>query len=79
MNWQLLKNVNPPIGKIIQLYDENSLSVLFARRVGLRGQSLQFSQTYKNGGIGLSPDELDYKSFREAHGSRIYWTLFVKP
>ena len=40
MNWQLLKNVNPPIGKIIQLYDANSQTVLYARRVGLRGHNL---------------------------------------
>lgn len=79
MNWQLLKNVNPPIGTIIQLYDKNSLSVLYARRVGLRGQTLQFSTTYQNGGIGLHPDELDYKSFKEEHGDKIYWSLFVKP
>lgn len=79
MNWQLLKNVNPPIGKIIMLFDANSLSVLYARRVGLRGQNLQFSQTYQNGGIGLHPDELDYKSFKEEHGDKIYWSLFVKP
>lgn len=79
MNWQLLKNVNPPIGKIIMLFDANSLSVLYARRVGLRGQNLQFSQTYQNGGIGIRPDELDYKTFREEHGDKIYWSLFVKP
>ncbi len=79
MNWQLLKNVNPPIGKIIQLYDEKSLSVLYARRIGLRGQNLQFSQTYQNGGIGIHPYELDYKNFREEYGDKIYWSLFVKP
>lgn len=79
MNWQLLKNVNPPIGKIIMLFDENSLSVLYARRVGLRGQSLQYSHTYQNGGIGLRPEELNYKGFKEEHGDKIYWSLFVKP
>lgn len=79
MNWQLLKNVNPPIGTIIQLYDKNSLSVLYARRVGLRGQTLQFSTTYQNGGIGIHPDELDYKQFKEEFGDKIYWSLFVKP
>lgn len=79
MNWQLLKNVNPPIGAIIQLYDLNSLSVLYARRVGLKGQTLQVSLTYKNGGIGIHPDELDYKQFKEEFGDKIYWSLFVKP
>lgn len=79
MNWQLLKNVNPPIGKIIMLFDVNSQSVLYARRVGLRGQDLQFSLTYQNGGIGIHPSELDYKSFREEFGDKIYWSLFVKP
>lgn len=79
MNWQLLKNVNPPIGKIIMLFDENSLSVLYARRIGLQGQSLQFSHTYQNGGIGLHPDELDYKTFKEEHGNKIYRSLFIKP
>ncbi|HIR20921.1 MAG TPA: hypothetical protein IAC89_01675 [Candidatus Aphodousia faecalis] len=79
MNWQLLKNVNPPIGKIIMLFDANSLSVLYARRIGLQGQSLQFSHTYQNGGIGLHPDELDYKTFKEEHGNKIYWSPFIKP
>lgn len=79
MNWQLLKNVNPPIGKIIHLYDANSQSVLYARRVGPRGQNLQFSQTYQNGGIGIHPFELDYKNFREEFGDKIYWSLFIKP
>lgn len=79
MNWQLLKNVNPPIGEIIQLFDKNSLSALYARRIGLRGQTLQFSLTYQNGGIGIHPSELDYKSFKEEHGDKIYWSLFIKP
>ena len=79
MNWQLLKNVNPPIGEIILLFDTDSLNVVYARRVGLRGQTLQFSSTYKNGGIGIRPDEYDYKDFIKAHGEEVYWALFVKP
>lgn len=79
------KSMIPAMATTVTQATESSRAVaevqaaLFIARTNPRDQNLQFSQTYQNGGIGIHPSELDYKSFKEEHGDKIYWSLFVKP
>lgn len=78
MNWQYVKNVEPPIGKIFMLIRKVPGDLFFARRVGDRGERLQLSTAYFNGGIGNIPNEFDYSEF--INKSRYWmWSTFVKP
>ena len=47
MNWQLIKNVNPPKAKVIELYFKEDDSVRFAER-SEDGESIDIADTYRH-------------------------------
>ena len=78
MNWQLIKNVNPPREKVLELYFEEDESVRFAER-SEDGESIDIADTYYDGerlGRGYF---MSYEKFKKYYGDKVYWTLFVKP
>lgn len=74
MNWQLLKNVNPPMDKLLLFYTPNGKAIFFAIRKGVQ---LEMGATFTN---GLRESwKCPYDWYKEMYGEKIYWTLFVKP
>lgn len=78
MNWQLIKNVNPPKAKVIELYFKEDDSVRFAER-SEDGESIDIAETYFEGEILGKGYFMSYEKFKEYYGDKVYWTLFVKP
>lgn len=78
MNWQLIKNVNPPREKVLELYFEEDNTVRFAERSG-DGESINVGDTYYDGEILGKDYFMSYERFKEYYGDKVYWTLFVKP
>lgn len=78
MNWQLIKNVNPPKAKVIELYFEEDDSVRFAER-SEDGESIDIADTYYEGEILGKGYFMSYEKFKKYYGDKVYWTLFVKP
>lgn len=78
MNWQLLKNVNPPKAKVIELYFEEDESVRFAER-SEDGESIDIGKTYYDGEVSGDDYRMLYEKFKKYYGDKVYWTLFVKP
>lgn len=78
MNWQLIKNVNPPKAKVIELYFKEDDSVRFAER-SEDGENIDIAETYFEGEILGKGYFMSYEKFKEYYGDKVYWTLFVKP
>lgn len=78
MNWQLIKNVNPPKAKVIELYFKEDDSVRFAER-SEDGESIDIADTYFEGEILGKGYFMSYEKFKKYYGDKVYWTLFVKP
>lgn len=78
MNWQLIKNVNPPKAKVIELYFKEDDSVRFAER-SEDGESIDIADTYYEGEILGKGYFMSYEKFKKYYGDKVYWTLFVKP
>ena len=78
MNWQLIKNVNPPKAKVIELYFKEDDSVRFAER-SEDGESIDIADTYYDGEILGKGYFMSYEKFKKYYGDKVYWTLFVKP
>lgn len=77
MNWQLLKNVNPPRGVVLELYATDFNSVLFAER-NKDTDEISIGTGFDGGKIRNSY-RMSYERFKEKFGSDVYWSLFVKP
>ena len=77
MNWQLLKNVNVPVKKLLQLYYLDD-TVRFAMR-SENGKSLYIADSYINGELVGGWVRMDYEEYKAYRGHEIFWTLFVKP
>lgn len=74
MNWQLLKNVNPPLDKLLLFYSQGGKAIFFAIR---KDAQLEMANTFTN---GLRESwKCPYSWYKEMYGEKIYWTLFVKP
>ena len=78
MNWQLIRNVNPPKAKVIELYFEEDDSVRFAER-SEDGESIDIADTYYEGEILGKGYFMSYEKFKKYYGDKVYWTPFVKP
>ena len=78
MNWQLIKNVNPPREKILELYFEEYDCVRFAER-SEDGETIVIGRSYYEGEVSGYEDYMSYEKFKKYYGDKVYWTLFVKP
>lgn len=76
--WQLCRKVEPPIEKLFMLSKRNPSDLFFAKRIGEKGEKLQLSTGYFNGGIGSNPETYDYEEvMRRSQSWR--WAEFVEP
>ena len=78
MNWQLLKNVNPPREVVLELYFEEDRCVRFAER-SEDGESIYIGSGYYDGQIDGNVYRTSYEKFKRFYGDKVYWSLFVKP
>lgn len=76
MNWQYVKNVEPPRNKIIMLYVKKTGDLLFARI--LDDDMMEFSSSFYNGGIGLIPHKYSFKEYLKIW-PHLMWAPFIKP
>ena len=79
MNWQLLKNVNPPVGKVFELFEKSTNNIYFAKRTGTRGGTLEYSKVYCRGDLEEYRFRMPYKEFKDDYGGNVYWSLLIKP
>ena len=74
MNWQLLRNVNPPLNKLLVFYCPERNAVFFGRRQGtMLEMGNMFSDGIRDGW------NVRYEDYKQLWGHKVYWTLFVKP
>lgn len=78
MNWQLIKNVNPPRSKALELYFQDYDSIQFAER-SEDGESIEIGKTFYDGEVSGDEYRMSYEKFKKYFGSRVFWTLLVKP
>ena len=74
MNWQLLRNVNPPLNKLLVFYCPERNAVFFGCR---NGSMLKLGNTYSDG--IRDGWNVRYEDYKQLWGHKVYWTLFVKP
>lgn len=79
MNWQLLENVNPPIGKVFVLFEKTTKDIYFAKRTETRGKIIEYSQAYRKGDLEEYHYRMPYKEFKSEYGANVYWSLLIKP
>lgn len=77
MNWQLLKNVNVPIGKLLLLFYPDQ-TVRFAMR-SENGKNLYIADSFTSGELADGWIRMNYGEYKAYRGHEIFWTLFVKP
>lgn len=77
MNWQLLKNVNAPVKRLLLLFYSDQ-TIRFAKR-SEDGESLYIADSYIQGELVSGWVRMNYESLRKYQGNEIYWTLFVRP
>lgn len=77
MNWQLLKNVNPPLSETLELYRTDTKSIEFAVRIDK--DKILIASTYFDDEVGNDAYPMNYNRLKEYYGDKIFWTLFVKP
>lgn len=78
MNWQLLKNVNPPINKILMFFCKDGKEIKFAERTD-DGESIYIASTYYGNELGSDSYRMNFEKYKKYYGDSIYWTLLVKP
>lgn len=76
MNWQYVRNVDPPKNKIIMLYVKTTGDLIFGRI--LNDGALEFSSSFYSGGIGLAPSKYPFSDFLKTWPN-LMWATFVKP
>lgn len=76
MNWQYVKNVAPPKNKIIMLFVKTTGDLIFARI--LDDDTMEFSSSFYNGGIGQIPDKYSFKEYLKIW-PHLMWAPFIKP
>lgn len=76
MNWQYVKNVEPPKNKIIMLYVKTTGNLTFGR-IDDDG-TLEFSSSFFAGGIGLAPSRYPFEAFLKTWPN-VMWAPFIKP
>ena len=74
MNWQLLKNVNPPLDQPLMFYCPERNAVFFGQR---QGTMLILGNTFSDG--IRDGWHVKFEDYKELWGNKVYWTLFVKP
>ena len=77
MNWQLLKNVNPPVEKLLLFYYPDQ-TIRFALR-SKDGKVFYIGDSFIEGAIEPPYDRLSDEELKRNQGYGIYWSLFVKP
>lgn len=76
MNWQYVKNVEPPKNKIIMLYVKTTGNLTFGR---IKDDGiLEFSTSFFAGGIGLVPSRYPFEEFLKIWPN-VMWAPFIKP
>lgn len=77
MNWQLVKNVNMPVGVPIELYNKKYNTIRFAIRE--TKDTIKIGANFSEGEIFLNCMVFDYKSFKEGDGAEVYWSPLILP
>lgn len=77
MNWQLVKNVNMPVGVPIELYNKKYNTIRFAIRK--TRDTIKFGSDFSEGEISMNCEELDYWAFKEKGGKEVYWSPLILP
>lgn len=77
MNWQLVKNVNMPVGVPIELYNKQLNTIRFAIRE--TKDTIKIGSNFSCGEIFINCIEIDYKTFKEDWGSVVYWSPLILP
>lgn len=76
MNWQYVRNVEPPKNKIIMLYVKTTGDLRFGRI--LDDGTLEFSSSFYAGGIGRAPAKVPFSDFLKIWPN-LMWAPFIKP
>ncbi len=77
MNWQLLKNVNPPVEKLLLFYYPDQ-TIRFALR-SKDGKVFYIGESVTEGALDYGWYSVDDEYLKKHQGHEIYWSLFVKP
>lgn len=76
MNWQLLKNVNPPLRQILMFFCKDNNEIKFAERTG---ECIYIASTYYGNELGSDSYSMPFEKYKKYYGDSVFWTLVVKP
>lgn len=77
MQWQKLKNVNVPIGVLLQLHNTKFDAARFAIRD--TATTIRISSSYKRGRLTGQILTRNYQEWRSMFGNEYYYHLYQKP